>query len=49
LIMVLPNLTFFAFKYIPFFDAFRNAYQKAGLYYMFSYFILSPKKIEYYD
>jgi hypothetical protein len=35
------NLTFFAFKYIPFFDAFRNAYQKAGLYYMFSYFILS--------
>ncbi|MFH1827593.1 MAG: hypothetical protein ABH812_04200 [bacterium] len=35
------GLTVWAFKHIPFFDAFRDAYQKAGLYYIFSYFILS--------
>ncbi len=37
----LAGITVWAFKHIPFFDAFRDAYQKAGLYYIFSYFILS--------
>jgi len=37
----LAGITVLAFKYIPFFDAFRDAYQKAGLYYVFSYFILA--------
>ncbi len=31
----------FAFDYIPFFGAFRDAYQKAGLFYFFSYFVLT--------
>lgn len=31
----------FAFHNIPFFGAFRGAYHKAGMYYVFSYFILS--------
>lgn len=30
----------FSFKYIPFFGAFRDAYQKAGLYFIFSYLAL---------
>jgi len=34
-------ITKFAFENIPFFGAFRDAYQKAGLYYVFVYFILS--------
>jgi len=35
------DITIWLFKHIPFFDAFRDAQHKAGLYYIFSYFILS--------
>lgn len=34
-------ITAFAFHNIPFFGAFRGAYHKAGMYYAFTYFILS--------
>lgn len=34
-------LTKFAFEHVPFFGAFRDAWHKAGLYYVFSYFVLS--------
>lgn len=35
------DVTVWLFKHIPFFDAFRDAQHKAGLFYTFSYFILS--------
>lgn len=34
-------ITAFAFHKIPFFGAFRGAYHKAGMYYVFTYYILS--------
>ena len=37
----LSSIMKFAFYNIPFFGAFRGAYHKAGLFYIFSYFILS--------
>lgn len=37
----LAYLTKWAFQYIPFFDAFRDGYHKAGLFYIFAYFVLS--------
>src|SRR3989344_767937 len=35
------DITIWLFKHIPFFDAFRDAQHKAGLFYAFSYFVLS--------
>lgn len=34
-------ITKFAFEHVPFFGAFREAWHKAGLFYVFSYFVLS--------
>lgn len=37
----LADITKFAFEHLPFFGAFRDSYQKAGIYYMFSMFSLA--------
>lgn len=37
----LASVMQYAFYNVPFFGAFRGAYHKAGLYYIFSYFVLS--------